>query len=112
MEIIHQIIGLLGEVCTFYGGVILAKDVLGRENEHKKRLKLEVFTVWLHEKNLPLQLPDHDHLDMRHPNAVPAVLNREAVMLGKRGVFWLVFGFAFLLLDRALTFMQVFVQTW
>jgi|SRR5579859_61506 len=111
LEIIRQTVGLFGEICNFYGALVLAKDVVGREDEYKQQLNLEELSQWLRDQDLPVRLPSHfAHSDLKQPGAVALVLIHRAITVGKRGVLWLIWGFACLLLDHLLSLLQVLAQ--
>lgn len=94
-------LGFLGEALNLYGAFILAKDLLDREEETQDREGLEDLGKWLKENELEIHFSD---LNLKSPHAATLVLVRKAVLIGRRGLFWLKLGFCCLALYHVLAF--------
>jgi hypothetical protein len=101
LEMVAHGLGFVGEALNLYGAFILAKDLLEREEELSDREGLEELTNWLIANGLQVQVND---LDLKKPHAATLILVRKAVLIGKRGLFWLKLGFGCLALYHVLSF--------
>jgi hypothetical protein len=100
VESIAHLIGSVGETLNLVGAYVLARDLLYRQNEFEEHEKLEEVSRWLHTNSISLRL---EKADLGSPGAAALIVVRRAVQLGKRGLRWLKWGFAFLILYHVLS---------